>query len=73
MFESIMAFARTGDPANDRVPAWPASRPGSERVLVIDGAPRMRENYDHALIAAVEDYMKAHHTRGLAPEGNIQH
>ena len=73
MFESIMRFARSGDPANELIPAWPASKPGSERVLVIDGEPRVLTNYDHELIAAVEDYMRAHQTRGLAPEGNIQH
>lgn len=73
MFGSIMQFARAGDPANDLIPAWPASKPGSERVLVIDGAPRVSENYDHDLIAAMEAYMQAHHTRGLMPEGNIQH
>ena len=37
MFQTLMRFARTGDPANGQIPAWPASKPGHERVLLWDG------------------------------------
>lgn len=73
MFDSLMRFARTGDPANDRIPAWPACKPGSERVLLLDGAPRVLENHDHELIAAAEALMRERGEEGLAPEGSIQH
>lgn len=73
-FESLMAFARTGDPANPAVPAWPASRPDAEQTLILDAAPRVRVNYDHALIRAlaVETRKRLAEGRLFDPE-EIQH
>ena len=74
IFETVMAFARTGDPNNAAIPAWPASREGSEQILVIDENTRTLKNYDHELIAA--------HARIMGPVmarerekrlGNVQH
>ena len=72
IFQSVMAFARSGDPANPAIPAWPASAPGKERTLVLDGATRVLENHDHALVAAFADAM-AKSGRSPFPQGDVQH
>ena len=56
-FESVMAFARTGDPNNSCIPAWPASTEGREATLLLDEQTRVLENYDHALIPAAARIM----------------
>lgn len=73
MFQSLISFARNGDPANGLIPAWPACEKGRERVLVLDGEPRVLENFDHELIAEVEAYLRKKRALGLMPEGDIQH
>ena len=52
VFDSVMAFARTGDPSHAGLPAWPACTPESENTMIIDAESRCAANHDHALIAA---------------------
>lgn len=54
IFQTFMAFARTGSPANPLIPEWRASTPEREAVLVLDAHTRVRENFDHALIPELE-------------------
>ena len=72
-FESLLAFARTGDPANATVPEWPACRPGREAVLVIDRNTRVKENYDHRLQEACVRYAEEIIRRMSGNAGDIQH
>ncbi|MBQ8094218.1 MAG: carboxylesterase/lipase family protein [Clostridia bacterium] len=74
VFNSIIAFARNGNPANASIPVWPASRPGHENVLLLDSNMRVLENYDHDLIRTLSAYMQSHR-KGIfaASEGNVQH
>lgn len=72
-FRSVMAFAATGDPANEAIPAWPACEPGKESALVLDGGTRVLENYDHQLIQALEARAEEIARRAQAPAGQIQH
>ena len=72
-FSAVAAFAATGNPACGPVPAWPACEPGKERVLVLDGHTRVKENYDHELIAAVEARAEEIMRRMAAAAGQIQH
>ena len=58
MFDSIMAFARTGNPENPEVPKWAACMPEKESTLVIGRETTVRENFDHELIFALERCMK---------------
>ena len=53
VFQSVLAFARTGNPSNPLLPAWPACRPGCENTMVIGENCEVRKNFDHALIPAV--------------------
>ncbi len=72
-FRSVMAFARTGDPSNPEIPAWPACEEGKERVLLLDRDTRVLENHDHALMETMAAYSKEITERMFAAAGNIQH
>ena len=72
-FGSLLAFARTGSPANKAVPAWPASEPGRESVLIMDGHTRVRENHDHRLMEAYGKYAEEINRRMFEKAANIQH
>ncbi len=74
VFGSVMAFARTGNPANDRIPAWQPCREGCETTMVIGETYGVRENFDHELIPAVIKYIAPAAARKMAREKtNIQH
>ena len=73
LFSTLLAFARSGDPNNDAIPAWPASKPGREQVLLLDGDMRVKENYDHDLIKALEAVMLERMAHGPMDDENIQH
>ena len=77
IFGSVMAFARTGDPNNEQIPAWPASEPDKENTMIFDASPRLGVNYDHALIAAAQKAQAARWRKMAAAREkkdlNIQH
>ncbi len=74
VFGSVMAFARTGRPGHDTLPAWPACRPGCEFTLVIGEKCDVRENFDHELIPAVVRYLAPAVAKQMAQKGaQIQH
>ncbi len=74
VFASVMAFARTGDPANDSLPAWEPCSPERESTMVIGEDSRTRENFDHDLNAAVRKYLAPAVARQMAQgRANIQH
>ena len=74
VFASVMAFARTGNPANDLLPDWRPCRPECEPTMVIGESSGVRESYDHDLLAAVKKYLAPAIARQMAKEkANIQH
>ncbi len=74
VFDSVMAFARTGNPQNAEVPDWPASTPETEYTLVIGRESRIRENFDHELIPVLGKCMGPVLARMMAKqETEIQH
>ena len=52
VFESVMAFARTGSPECAQLPAWPACTENEEYTMIIDRESRCPVNFDHDLIPA---------------------
>ena len=52
VFQSVMAFARTGKPENALVPAWPACTKDEEHTMLFDADIRLKTNYDHELVPA---------------------
>lgn len=74
IFDSVMAFAKTGNPENPEVPEWPASAPGKEFTLVIGKEPAVRENFDHALIPVLCKQMGAVFARNMEERmQDVQH
>lgn len=57
IFECVMAFAKTGNPNHAGIPAWPASTPEEENVLIFDSNTRLVCNHDKVLIPALVKYM----------------
>lgn len=57
IFESVMAFAYTGNPNNKEVPEWPASTPEKEYTMMFDRQTRLRCNHDADLIPLLAKYM----------------
>lgn len=57
IFESVVAFAHTGNPDNAYLPHWPASRPGEEHTMVFDRDTRVRTNHDAELLPLFAQYM----------------
>lgn len=74
IFGSVMAFARTGDPNNAAIPAWPASAPGKEQTMIFDKNTRVRCNYDAELMPLLVRYMGAIFAKKMEKEQeNLQH
>lgn len=74
IFGSVMAFARTGSPANDRLPEWPFCGAGCENTMVIGETCNVRQNFDHALIPAVFQHMAPVIARQMAQSNaKVQH
>jgi para-nitrobenzyl esterase len=68
IFQSVMAFARNGDPSNGYIPEWPACTPETENTMVIGkNSAQVRPDFDIELIRAVLKYAPK------AAFGNIQH
>ncbi len=57
IFDTVMAFARTGDPNNGSIPAWKPSTPETEYTMVFDEDTRVEENFDRELIPAAARYL----------------
>ena len=50
MFDSVMAFARTGNPNHASLPHWPASTPEAEYTMLFQSDSHVVKNHDHALL-----------------------
>ncbi|MBQ8973096.1 MAG: carboxylesterase/lipase family protein [Clostridia bacterium] len=57
LFQSLIAFAKTGDPNNAAVPEWPRCTPTEEYVMVFDTETRVLKNFDHALLPELQRSM----------------
>ncbi len=73
-FGSLMAFARSGSPAGDLLPAWPACRPGCEATMIIGETCEVRVNHDHELMPEVLRLLApAVAAKAAGQDANIQH
>lgn len=73
IFESVMAFARTGDPNNKEIPFWPSSTPEKEQTMVFWKETGLRCNYDAELVLLAEKYVEPVVRKGGIGQENIQH
>lgn len=74
VFDSVLAFARTGNPANDRLSDWQPCDADRENTMVIGEACGVRQNFDHALIPAVFQHLAPVIAKQMAQgDAKIQH
>ena len=74
IFNSVMAFAKTGNPNNPEVPEWAACTPDKEFTLVIGKETKVRENFDHELVPVLEKCMEPVYARNREKQiVNVQH
>ena len=74
IFDSVMAFAKTGNPQNPEVPEWPACTPEKEFTLVIGKETAIRENFDHELIPVLGKCMGPVYARNMEKRmKDVQH
>ena len=50
LFESVLAFARKGDPGHEGIPEWPVSTSLEEHTMVFGSPTELRSNHDVELI-----------------------
>lgn len=66
-----LQFARTGNPANEWLPAWPACQKGDEACMIFDRECKVVHNHDRALMAFAKEF------RGLTdlndPNRKVEH
>ena len=58
IFESVMAFVRTGNPNHTALPDWPASTPEEEHTMVFDRQTKLCTNHDVELIPMYAGYIE---------------
>ena len=74
VFDSVLAFARTGNPANDRLSDWQPCDADRENTMVIGESCGVRQNFDHALIPAVFQHLAPVIAKQMAQgDAKIQH
>ena len=74
IFDSVIAFARTGDPNHAGIPHWPVSAPGEERTMVFCKNTQVRCNHDAELIPLLAKHMGPMFERMMRENmGDVQH
>lgn len=74
IFDSVMAFVRTGNPNHEGIPFWPACTPEKEYTLVIDKSTRVLCNFDEKLIPMAAEYMGPVFAKKMEEgDGQVQH
>ena len=74
IFDSVIAFARTGDPNHVGIPHWPASAPGEEQTMVFCKNTQVRCNHDAELIPLLAKHMGPMFERMMRENmGDVQH
>lgn len=74
IFDSVMAFAKTGNPDNPAIPHWPCCTPDKEHTMIFDANTRVVTNHDHELLPLLKDKMSDLFEEKLAKNrGKIQH
>lgn len=72
IFDTVMAFARTGNPNNESIPNWPASTEDKEYIMLFDKNTRLVCNHDRELVPLLEKCMAEVFAAQMA-SAEIQH
>ena len=70
IFSAVMSFAKTGNPNNDKLPTWDASKENDEATMIYDIECECRHNFDYKLISIGKE---AFFKYGRLAFDNVQH
>lgn len=74
VFNSVLAFIKTGNPNNPAVPQWPACDAREEHIMFFDDNTRVLTNHDHELMPVYARYMGPAFGKMMAENaGKAQH
>ncbi len=74
IFDSVIAFARSGNPNHPGIPDWSASSPGDEQTMVFCGDTRVRRNHDAELIPLLAEHLGPKFEQMMREKmGDVQH
>lgn len=74
IFDSVIAFAKTGNPNHPGIPHWPVCRPGEEQTMIFSSDTQVSCNHDAELIPLLAKYMDPMFERMLQEiMGDVQH
>lgn len=73
IFDSVMGFARNGNPNHETIPNWPACTPDKLYTLVTSKNTRVECNYDNELMTAILKYRSSNLHDHKEEDGKIQH
>ncbi len=63
LFESVLAFARKGDPGHGGIPPWPAVTPSEEHTMVFGSPTELKCNHDTELIPLAQRHLAGVHEK----------
>ena len=74
IFDSVIAFARTGDPNNSSIPHWPASTQDTEQTMIFGEKTHLHANHDAELLPLYAKYMAPIFAKQMSESSDdIQH
>lgn len=71
IFESVMSFAKTGQPGMNSIPDWPCSSASEEKTMIFDEKTHLETNFDHELQPVFAENMGPKFQELMS--GQIQH
>lgn len=73
IFGAFMAFAKTGDPNHDGLPAWPPVTADREPTMIFDRECEVRMNFDDALYELIDSILPPFNLMTAMETQDIQH
>lgn len=74
MFNALIAFAKTGNPNHEGIPAWKACDAENEHIMVFSDSTHAEVNFDHELIEAMQKKAQNVTAANIAQVlGKVQH
>lgn len=73
MFGAFMSFARTGAPAQENLPEWPAVTEEKEPTMIFDRTCEVRNNYDDELFQLIDSILPPFNMMEMMAAQDVQH
>lgn len=73
IFGAFMNFTRTGEPGQEKLPAWPRVTAEKEPTMIFDEECQLRYNYDDELLQLIDSILPPFNLMELMATQNVQH